>query len=347
MFEGTWLCPTPIDRERMLELEERLGRSGNAIHYLFPASCIIAAFWVGPWALLPLIAGPVFAASAALMEKSRKPEWLMLAALATFVTSVGVAVGFTGGAQSPLIFWLIFYMVGVAARFGRTGLAVATTFGMATAVVAIIAADPAHVGDAVPTIASLLCVGFLAGRYTRVLTITEFDHRERALLDPLTGLLNRTALEPRFEELRQWAVQIDDLIALVVLDIDNFKAVNDTHGHDVGDHVLKEVGYRLRGKTRAFELIYRLGGEEFLLVLPGRNLEEAREVAERLRRTLREARPDGVDITASFGVSCANGEDIDFDPLFHEADQALYEAKAAGRDTVFAAGDRRSPTMVA
>ena len=347
MFEGTWLCPTPIDRERLLELDERLGRAGNSIQFIFPATCILAAFWVGPWALLPLVAGPVFGAAGELMPKMRKPEWLMLAALLTFLSSLGVAVALTGGVQSPLLFWLIFYMVGVASRFGRTGLAVATAIGMGVAVAAIVAADPSRVDDAVPAIASLLSVGFLAGQYTRVLTMTEFDHREAALLDPLTGLLNRTALEARFEELRQWAVQIDDPISLVVLDIDNFKAVNDGHGHDLGDHVLKEVGYSLRGKTRSFELIYRLGGEEFMLVLPGRDLEEGREVAERLRRTLVDARPGGLDITASFGVACASGEDIEFESLFREADQALYEAKAAGRNTVFAAGDRRSPTMVA
>jgi diguanylate cyclase (GGDEF)-like protein len=325
----------------MLELDDRLGSSSNVIQVLFPASCVFAAFWVGPWALLPLTAGPLFGAAAKLMPRMRKPEWLLAAALLTFVVSLGFAVALTGGEHSPLIFWFVFYMVGVASRFGRIGVAVASCFGAAVAVAAVVAADPSAVEDALPTIAVLLAVGFIAGRYARVLVRTEFDHREAALLDPLTGLLNRTALESRFEELRQQAAQIGGPIALVICDLDNFKQVNDRHGHDRGDHVLRDVGYQLRERTRSFELIYRLGGEEFLLVLPGRGLDEAEAVAERLRMSLASSDPGGIAITASLGVSCAQGDEIEFERLFHAADQALYEAKRRGRDAVVTAADIR------
>ena len=158
-FEGTWLCPTPLDRARMLEMDERLGAGGNAIQVIFPASCIFVAFWVGPWALLPLAAGPLFATAPKLMPRMRKPEWLMLAALLTFVSSLGMAVALTGGARSPLIFWLTFYMVGVASRFGRTGIVVASCLGAAVMVGAVVAADPSGLSDDIPTLAVMLVVG--------------------------------------------------------------------------------------------------------------------------------------------------------------------------------------------
>jgi GGDEF domain-containing protein len=113
------------------------------------------------------------------------------------------------------------------------------------------------------------------------------------VLDPLTGLLNRTALMSRFEELRQQAAQNGRPIAVIVCDLDHFKDVNDHHGHDRGDVVLREAAYELRKATRSFELIYRIGGEEFLLVLPGVEILEAQEVAERLRKTVASATPGG------------------------------------------------------
>ena len=105
------------------------------------------------------------------------------------------------------------------------------------------------------------------------------------------------------------------------------------------------AAYRLRKATRSFELIYRTGGEEFLIVLPGVDIAEAQEVAERLRLAVATAKPGGLTLTASFGVSVAHGTDIQFEELVRTADQALYKAKAAGRDRVVAAGltDRPSP----
>ena len=187
-------------------------------------------------------------------------------------------------------------------------------------------------------------MAIVCGHYTRVLAGAEFDHREAALLDPLTGLLNRTALMSRFEELRQQAAQNGRPIAVIVCDLDHFKDVNDHHGHDRGDVVLREAAYELRKATRSFELIYRIGGEEFLLVLPGVETLEAQEVAERLRKTVASAHPGGLPITASFGISAARGTDIEFEKLFRAADQALYAAKTSGRNTVVVASAADSPS---
>jgi len=171
-----------------------------------------------------------------------------------------------------------------------------------------------------------------------VLSAAEVEQRGEAVLDHLTGLLNRTSLRRRFEELAEQAALTDEPIALIVLDIDRFKAINDEQGHARGDAVLRDVAYEVRKQLRSFELVYRLGGEEFLVVLPGTGTDEAATVAERLRTTLAEAQPGGLTVTASFGVAGATGAAIRFDDLFAAADASLYRAKATGRDRVEVAG---------
>jgi diguanylate cyclase (GGDEF)-like protein len=161
------------------------------------------------------------------------------------------------------------------------------------------------------------------------------------VLDPLTGLLNRAALHRRFDELEQQARLTGDVLSLLVCDIDRFKAVNDTYGHDRGDAVLRDVAYELRKQLRSFELIYRLGGEEFVLVLPGAQDGDARRIAERLRGSLSAARPGNLAVTVSIGTATARGEHVSFDAMFKDADRALYVAKANGRDRVVSAADAR------
>ena len=103
------------------------------------------------------------------------------------------------------------------------------------------------------------------------------------MLDGLTGMLNRRSLAARVTELTEQSQIAGAAIGLIVGDIDNFKAVNDEHGHSVGDAVLVDVAYALRKELRAFDMAYRLGGEEFLVLLPGAGAADAAELAERLR----------------------------------------------------------------
>jgi diguanylate cyclase (GGDEF)-like protein len=99
------------------------------------------------------------------------------------------------------------------------------------------------------------------------------------------------------------------------------------------------VAYELRKQLRSFELIYRLGGEEFLIVLPGIDREGGRELAERLRAAVADAQPTGIPITISIGLSAGRAEQVDYDVLFKAADEALYEAKRAGRNRVVVAAE--------
>ena len=175
--------------------------------------------------------------------------------------------------------------------------------------------------------------------FAQFLMSSEMRQRSSAILDPLTGLLNRTSLEARFAEIAEQATLTGESVCVIVGDLDRFKAVNDRYGHERGDAVLKDAAYVLRKQLRSFELIYRLGGEEFLIVLAGTTLAEGRDVAERARVALSDARPGDLPVTISMGVAAARGEDVGYDELFRAADAALYEAKRAGRDRVVVDGD--------
>ena len=164
---------------------------------------------------------------------------------------------------------------------------------------------------------------------------------ELASYDQLTGALNRRAFLERVLEQKAAMQRHGRPAALVLVDLDRFKEVNDTHGHAVGDHVLAHCAAVLRGQMRASDVFARWGGEEFIALLPDTSVTEAHAIAERYRVALSmthtEGWPDGLTMTASFGIA-----DLIDTASFHEAlsaaDGALYDAKAAGRNTVRVAG---------
>lgn len=157
--------------------------------------------------------------------------------------------------------------------------------------------------------------------------------------DALTGLLNRHAFEHELERALAFARRYDLETALLVVDVDNFKLVNDTYGHRTGDAALRLVADLMRGRLRRTDVIGRLGGDEFAIVLPGVEADQARRVAEQLLDALRQDRSITVNdvqvpITASVGISRIGAEDSSPGELIGRADGALYEAKRAGRDQV-------------
>jgi diguanylate cyclase (GGDEF)-like protein len=166
---------------------------------------------------------------------------------------------------------------------------------------------------------------------------SDVDHRTEAVIDGLTGMLNRRALDQRLHELTAQARITGQPVAMISGDIDHFKRVNDEHGHASGGAVLVEVAYRLRKALRAFDLAYRVGGEEFLVVLPGADVPQAAELAEQLRAAVAAEPAAGLQVTMSFGVAGSAGFALERERLLEEADTALYEAKARGRDRVVTA----------
>ena len=172
-------------------------------------------------------------------------------------------------------------------------------------------------------------------RAAAVSPTSELDSLERlASADPLTGLANRRGGERDISAEISRARRQTTPLSCLLLDIDHFKSVNDTSGHQAGDYVLREISELLRRTVRAYDILVRWGGEEFLIVLPGVTPEQARKLAERLRLAVEQMPLSGIDgVTASIGVS-ALGKDYSFEAMFAEADRRLYAAKAAGRNRV-------------
>jgi diguanylate cyclase (GGDEF)-like protein len=200
----------------------------------------------------------------------------------------------------------------------------------------------------------LIAVGDRLSIGTHILKLVAMDPLERAFhetlldqstRDPLTGLGNRgatlTELQSRFDLSRRHARPI----SVIMCDLDHFKQINDQHGHGAGDIVLAEFGERVRQNLRGTDLAGRIGGEEFLLVLPETEVEGALLLAERLRVSLSDTPhllPEGpIQVTCSLGVAQRISEDREAGALLGRADEALYAAKRQGRNQVVVARTNR------
>jgi two-component system cell cycle response regulator len=179
-------------------------------------------------------------------------------------------------------------------------------------------------------------------RYVDHLRVRLEHSVEMAILDPLTGLHNRRYLASHLATLFEDASQRGKPLSILIIDIDHFKAVNDSHGHGAGDTVLREFADRIRRNTRGIDLACRLGGEEFVVVLPDCDLDMAVQVGERLRQCIAAApfdvggRAATLPVTASVGVSALELSGDTPELLLKRADQALYCAKRDGRNRVVA-----------
>jgi two-component system, cell cycle response regulator len=175
---------------------------------------------------------------------------------------------------------------------------------------------------------------------TETLTARSETLEHAALTDGLTGMQNRRyfddALKAYLEEFRR----INKPIGLIVLDLDHFKMVNDTHGHDVGDEVLREVASCLKNFTRYHDIAARLGGEEFAVVAPNMDVDGLMKFAERIRRAVSEliivSGNVRLKVTTSVGLAVWDGDE-DADAFYRRADRMLYQAKRQGRNRVCAA----------
>ena len=193
--------------------------------------------------------------------------------------------------------------------------------------------------DAVITIGILLVILYL---FAWKLVVRLDDVQERlkhlAVTDELTELKNRRYIMEQLEREYQRAVRTGTPLSLVLIDIDHFKKVNDTFGHAFGDVVLKAMAHEMQASLRPYDLLGRIGGEEFLIASPGSTLEEAVALAERIREKIRGKtianKDHSISVTVSAGVTSLNGQDRKSDALLARADDALYQAKQKGRDRV-------------
>ncbi len=337
----SWLIDDELEREHMLELSGRLRPvldTGSVGAFVGVAA---SGPWFG-WAVLgPPIAGALsFQWAMRASRRLRRPEYAV--ALGWLALQVSIALGFALSHGAPLFALTLFVLAvpGSAALFPPRIVAIglAITGLLMTAVAldlgsAAVHANPAILGFPLVMLAGSGLMGLVLGR-------SAVGHRSVATVDQLTGTLNRIALGARATELEAQSSLGGRQVAIVLGDVDAFKAINDRLGHAVGDRVLEQIAARLCASLRTFESVYRLGGEEFLVLLPGVDDDEASEVADRLRLAVGAEPIDGQAVTMSFGVAVsAAGEPFHYDEVFERADSALLEAKRAGRDRVVT--DRR------
>jgi diguanylate cyclase (GGDEF)-like protein len=181
------------------------------------------------------------------------------------------------------------------------------------------------------------------GRPVAMLSIRDLDYacntlRRLARTDGLTGLNNRQHFIELLEKEYHKHRRFNTPLTLAMLDIDEFKAINDTHGHDAGDRVLRALGALITGELRTYDVVGRLGGEEFAIAFPGTPMAAARLVCNRLLASIRQLHvrtDDGkISFTASLGLSSASVHAGSAQALLQRADRLLYDAKAQGRDRI-------------
>jgi diguanylate cyclase (GGDEF)-like protein len=262
--------------------------------------------------------------------------WNILAAFA-----VGAVASLDGGLDSPLI--LLLFLPAAFAALAFTPV-VAGAGGLATLVSAAfvwfidgqltISADEALMLFAVLSGSLVLSVAASVNRVNR-------EHHEQILVDKiaelamtdgLTGCAVHRVFHQRFEEEIARSLRNDHPLSLMMIDVDSFKAVNDTYGHLVGDHVLAAIGAALLAQTRSFDLVGRLGGDEFAVLMPDTEAAAATALAERIR--LEAAAGLEVPVTVSIGVSGLDRSEPTVEHMLDDADFSLYQVKRSGRDGV-------------
>ena len=335
---SSWLCPTPSHRERFLDMQSRLHKARAVTIVSALALSLAVAQEAGAVVLLLGVLTVVVAIGGVygLRQRVRPELWVFCTTVLTIQATVSVSAVLTGGPRSAMTSALAIPVVMVAARFSNRGIAVGAPISVALLFAVTFGVDAGYVLAHPQSVVAPLTVIVTAAAYLGPLVDSDVRHRADSTLDALTGLLNRRALPSRFEEVAQQAAIAGQPVSVVLADLDRFKRVNDSSGHAAGDAVLRDVAAALRVNLRTFELLYRIGGEEFLLLLPGADAPHAIELAESLRGAVTEARPGGFDITCSLGVATFDGPGhaASLDTLLAAADRALYEAKRSGRDRV-------------
>ncbi|MEA2229144.1 MAG: diguanylate cyclase [Solirubrobacteraceae bacterium] len=286
--------------------------------------------------------GLIFIVAAAKLPVSGMPAGLLLA-----TAIISAAVVASGEADTP--FALLYIWIAIEGWYflGPRGAGVVTAVNvLASAAAMAIVARPEDnaitwwlmVAGTTVTVAVLAAVLRLRADGL-VATLAEAASR-----DALTGVLNRAGFQGHADREMARACRHDLPLAIVLADLDHFKAVNDTFGHRGGDGALAAFADLCRAHTRPDDRIARVGGEEFVLLLPHTDRAGAVAIAERLRHAMHAhlTSPDGTPITASFGVAAHPDDGSNVEMLLGEADRALYAAKSLGRDRTIAtgAGDR-------
>jgi diguanylate cyclase (GGDEF)-like protein len=341
---SSWLVRDSVEREHLVDLGRRVHQRNLPAYAIAFATVAASAPRFG-WApiVAPLTAAVVYNVVEHVLDKLRRPEYALgamwlVAQAANAIGLICMRVELPSPPLYPLPLMAIM-IVSSCAVFPRRGAIIGVSFSVLMTIVAgvvvnptLAAHDPVIIALTVSLIVSAGFIGLIAGR-------SAVDHRGAAVVDQLTGMLNRGALDARVAELSHHATAVGQEVAVIVADLDHFKQVNDSRGHRAGDEVLQTVAYRIRKQLRAFESAYRIGGEEFVVLLPGVSADAAERIADRIWSAVRDEPIGDLRITVSLGVAASDASDaFDFGRLFGAADAALYEAKREGRDRVRRSG---------
>jgi diguanylate cyclase (GGDEF)-like protein len=320
----------------MLDMDRHLRPVRRAVFGVLAIALIACGPQLGWWTLLPLgLAVVIFRIADTRMDRAKRPESALFVSWAVSQVIMATSVALSGGPHVPTMAWFAIPLMTLGARFSARGIAVGVGLSVVLLLAVAFGVDAQAVVDNPTLVIAPIALMTAVAMFQTVLMRSDVKHRAEAVIDPLTGMLNRTALARRVEELAQQSQVTRQPIGLIAGDIDHFKQINDSHGHAAGDAVLKDVAYELRRTLRAFDLFYRTGGEEFLVLLPGADLAHTTELAEALRAAVAQDPLGGHRVSMSFGAAASAPDQVfEYEAVFAQADAALYQAKHSGRNRV-------------
>ena len=327
---------TADERQHMLDLNGRLTTIAKTINPITFAVLVCSIPWLGWLSLVPVAisVGVAQVIDRTLIPRLRQPEYATIFIVMSINASIGLGLAI---AQQSMLFALPFLTIVMFSNAAALPAPAATVMAAATGAlmtgVALLIGAHQVLDNPAILVFPLALLGAVSIFGNAVGAIT-MRQRWAAATDQLTGLLNRNALHTRTAELAQGTSGRDQSIALIVADLDRFKAINDQYGHARGDQVLAGAAERIQAGVRLFDPVYRIGGEEFVALLVGASPEPA-TVAERIRSAVSSEPLAALPVTVSIGVAVSPaGEPFDYEALFAAADAALRHAKASGRDRV-------------
>ncbi len=326
--------PAPVDRNH-LEVQVLILQSSIAAFYCVGAAMgYFAAEPAARWGSVAWVGGyHLFHAWYILFRKNRQRPWALIEVMTPALDVSCITAAWMANADPNSAFWAIYLyaLVGYARRIHGVAYGALAGFIVANLAISRIIISPgplpsAFDADFVTMVVVAVAMAALASAIGTAWRNAERQARALAEVDPLTGLANRRHF---FEWLDTFADDPKAAFAVLMLDLDDFKRLNDEHGHLYGDDVLASVATLLASNLRAGDHVARYGGEEFVIALPGTGLREAHRIADRLREAVSEEAPTTVSIGCA---ERAPGEDAE--STIRRADQVLLAAKRHGKNTV-------------
>jgi len=277
-------------------------------------------------------------------KKSPVKPWAIISGLVVVATVIGIGVLANNSADGaviwlPLLPFLCFFLLGE-----KQGLQVSLFISLLyisalTFIFHLVPEKGFNLNGIITATGALLCSILLAMAYekNRVKMINLLAHQAKT--DPLTSLPNRRGFMASFNLLMPLSKRTKQGLCLLIMDLDKFKSINDNFGHDVGDLVIVQCAKKIKSILRNIDCVARLGGEEFIALLPNTSISEAEVTAHRIKAAIENLQIPpvnniNINVTVSIGVTHLSNTRTSFDELYKAADEALYEAKNSGRNCI-------------